>query len=177
MTNSSKQTASQKAELARLRAEKAAAAKKKADAKQKAKSVEFTEHPKLEVASSAPQAEENKTHRTIEELMQSLGFGEGPSFKRKLAAFFVSAALSFGAGYAIGTVAGYAIVAIATLGGSVLWAWLIMLLAIMLSIYAGIKIGGAAANYILSNQIDKDIAAAKNKVTGWFAKKPLTIAA
>lgn len=91
-----------------------------------------------------------------------------PSGKRTFAAFFVTVSMSFGTGYGIGTLAGYAITAIATLGGSVLWSYLLMILALMLSMYAGMKIGQHVGGYILSGQIDHDLIAAKNKVCGWF---------
>lgn len=107
-----------------------------------------------------------------EAVMKLFGFGEddgGPSWKRKLAAFFASALLASGAGYVIGTLAGYAMVGIAALGGSVLWAYLILIVALILSFYAGLKIGQHVGNYVLSGQVDRDIVAAKNKITGWFS--------
>lgn len=106
-----------------------------------------------------------------EAFMKLLGVDENaPSWKRKLAAFFAVGVVAYGIGYGIGTLAGYAIAGIAALGGSVLWSYLIMITALIVSLYAGVKVGQYLGNYILSGQIDADIGAIKNKVTGWFKR-------
>ena len=112
-------------------------------------------------------------------VMKFLGFGDdnpdAPSWKRKLAAFFSSVVLATGAGTAIGWLAGNAVVGIATLGGSVLWSYLILLVGMIASVYAGAKIAQYVGNYVLSGQVDKDIVRAKDTVLGWFGKAKAAI--
>jgi hypothetical protein len=126
------------------------------------------------IAASAPEEKISESERIAaavsESIMKLFGFGTdaGPSWKRRMVAFFATVMLAGGAGYAIGTLAGYCIVGIASLGGSMLWAYLIMVIALLLAAYAGMKIGQVVGNYVLSGQIDADIASVKNKVTGWF---------
>jgi hypothetical protein len=115
----------------------------------------------------------------LADMFRSTGLEFEPSWKRKLATWFTCAALSFGVGYTIGTLASWAIVGIATLGGSLLWSYLIITMALILAVYAGLKVGQHVGNYILSGKIDHDLVAAKNKVVGWFtpAPKVITVAA
>lgn len=192
----------QQKELERLRAEKqTAAAKFKAglekDLKEQFEGTKQTLNEKVEdlhqaaddmsetnffAASSQPE-EESLMERTKQAAMEMLMRGAGllsdvgPSWKRYLGAFFASAVLAYGAGHIIGTLAGYAMVGIASLGGSLLWAWLIMIIATILSIYVGMKIGQHVGNYILSGQIDRDVVGAVNKVKSWFGRKEVVIAA
>jgi hypothetical protein len=179
MSKSSTQTASitneQIAELTKLRAEKEIA---------EALAKTEQETPELKVADSAPQEEEfsfgdKMKMQMLMGIMKLAEFSsglEGVSTKRKLAAFFGSILVSGAAGYAIGSLAGYAIAGVMALGGSVLWAYLILIIALILGAYAGMKIGQHVGNYILSGKIDKDIVAAKNKFLGFFKSKPLIVA-
>lgn len=114
---------------------------------------------------------ENLAAAAQQAIMKLMGFDEnyqGPSWKRKLAAFFSVMVLAFGAGYLIGQLAGYAMVGIMMYTGSTLLMYLVFALAMILSVYVGMKIGQHVGNYILSGKIDQDLAAAKAKVTGWF---------
>ncbi len=134
------------------------------------------------VAASAPthigaKAEDiaARFHEAVKQMLASTG-AEAIGWKRQFVAFFSTIILSAGAGYVIGTLAGYAIAGIAVLGGSLLWAYLTMVIAAVLAFYSGLKIGQYVGNYVLSGQVDKDLASAKSKVGGWFssAKSMLT---
>lgn len=167
-----------------VKAEQAAALAKMRREKEIAEALAKTEQPKIEIPefvadSVAPSllSAENMAD-AVKQMLDRLGLsGEGPSMKRKLAALFATIILSAGAGYAIGSIASYIIIGIATLGGSILWAYLTLVIALLLAFYAGAKIGQHVGNYILSGQIDRDVIKVKNKVTGWFKSKPLVVAA
>lgn len=176
----STQTPEQVAALNELRAAKA---KTKADHAAQVAAAEAAMPPFVASSTHAGIAADALSTRIREAINSMLGYGEDsamPSWKRKLSAFFGAILLSGAAGYAIGTLAGYAIVGVASLGGSILWAYLIMVIALILAAYAGFKIGEVVGNYVLSGQIDKDLKAAKAKVTGWFTfgkSEPKLIAA
>jgi hypothetical protein len=125
-----------------------------------------TEQP---AAANVEPKEDAVRQAAMEAVMKLFGVDENaPSFKRQMAALFASILLSVGAGYVIGQIAGYAIIGILALGGSMLWAYLIMILATLLAMYAGMKIGQYVGNYVLSGQVDEDIAKAKDAVSdGW----------
>lgn len=165
-----KRTAAQQAELDRLRAEKSAATEQViADA--------VAPKSKLELTQENIEAQ---AHKLVSQLRSAFGFDteEGmPSFKRKMAAFFATIILAGGAGYGIGTIAGYAMAGIYLMSGSMLLAYLVMIMAVLLSAYVGMKIGQVVGNYVLSGQIDHDIKRAKNMVTRLFKREPKLAAA
>lgn len=170
-------------QIAVLNEMRAAKAKTKADLAAKVAAAEAAMPPFVASSTHAGIGADALSARIRESINDMLGFGEGsamPGWKRKLAAFFSSCMLAYGAGYAIGTVAGYAIVGIASMGASVLWSYLIMIVAALLALYAGMKIGQYVGNYILSGKIDDHAVAVKNKVVGWFTfgeSKPKLLAA
>jgi hypothetical protein len=147
---------------------------------EKAKAIVDAAAPKVEVKADVPVAPvtpepaaanvgavvDETQGQFIQRMLDSL-----PSGKRAIASLAVSVLLSAGAGYGIGTIAGYAIVGVAALSGALLWQWVIFILAIALGAYVGMKIGQHVGNYILSGQIDKDAAACWDTVTGWFSSK------
>lgn len=94
-----------------------------------------------------------------------------PSWKRQLAAFFGSIVLAGGTGYLVGQVAGWMMLGCFALTGSIFMTYLVMLGAILLSAYAGLKIAERVGNYVLSGQVDRDFIKAKTFVTGFFEPK------
>jgi len=94
-----------------------------------------------------------------------------PSGKRALAAFFVPFTVSFGVGYGIGQLCQYAIGVIATYSTAAAWPIVVMILGAMLAIYAGFKIGQHLGGYIITGQIDRDVARAWNWVFGAKGEK------
>lgn len=102
---------------------------------------------------------------------------ELPSEKRIIAATALTFSLSFTAGYMIGIVTDVIATAALMLTGSVFIWFVIWMLALIGSIYAGMKIGQHVGYYVLSGQIDKDIASVKNKVTGLFGSVKAKFAA
>lgn len=136
-----------------------------------------TEQPEVKIAASAP-TEELTMEERINKAMELLGITEDTlSWKRKLAAVLLTAALSFGAAYSIGSLAMYAVIGIAVLEGSMLMTVLVYTLAMLAACYAGLKIAEHVSDYVLSGQIDRDIVRAKNWVTGFFRKDetPITV--
>ena len=134
--------------------------------------------PSHPLPSDVEQATDAKIKAQIDRAMAFLSstFGvaqEGmPTWKRTLAAYFAAMVIAGGAGYGIGCLAGYAMIGCFALTGSLFLMYLIMVLAILLSAYAGMKIGQYVGNYVLSGQIDRDVVRAKNWVTGFFKSKP-----
>lgn len=120
-----------------------------------------------------------KLEAALQEAFGSRTYGDVvlPSAKRVAVATFAVIALSGAAGYGIGTIAAYAMVGVMTLTGSTLLTYLILVVAMLLAAYVGFKIGEHVGNYILSGQIDRDIVAVKNKVTGWFGLSKAKLAA
>lgn len=88
--------------------------------------------------------------------------------KRKALAFILSVACSAGGGYLLGNVAGYAIAGIATLGGSMFWAFMIAILAIVTSYYMGGYIARNVFSYVADARIDKDYEAVKSTLINWY---------
>jgi hypothetical protein len=166
-------TAAQQKELDKMRAEKAARAKNKAQV------IEPVQ------AASAPPEEVSEVDRIAAAvqatIMKMMGFGEtdpnAPSWKRRLASFFACVICTSVAGSAISTLAGYAMVGIAMLSASVLWAYLIMILSAVAVFYAGLKVFQHVGGYISTGQIDKDIVSVKDKIVGWFKPKQIQVAA
>lgn len=103
---------------------------------------------------------------SIESILASM-----PSGKRALAAFFVPFTVSFGVGYGIGQLCQYAIGVIATYSTAAAWPIVVMILGAMLAIYAGFKIGQHLGGYIITGQIDRDVARAWNWAFGGKGEK------
>ena len=101
---------------------------------------------------------------------------ELPSWKRNVAAFALSMAACAGTGYVISTITAYAIAGIAVFNGSMFLTFFVFALALLVSVYAGLKLSEKVTNYVMSGQIDRDIVAAKNKVLGWFGKRNEVVA-
>ena len=157
-------TPEQQAELTRLR---------------KAKAARLADTVNVTAESVAPPTDAEQAEMTkaaaFAALMDFMGFGDdyqGPSWKRKLAAVLGSAVLAFGAGYIVGELLTYMIVGVYVMTGSALLAYLLMMLGLLLAMYAGMKIGQAVGNYVLSGQIDRDIVRVKDTVRGWFKRAP-----
>lgn len=95
-----------------------------------------------------------------------------PTWKRTACAFFASIACSVGIALVISEVAEYTVLGILTsTSASLMFAFVIYMLAMIIAIYASMKVSQYIGNYVLSGQIDKDIVRAKNKVTGWFKRE------
>lgn len=91
-----------------------------------------------------------------------------PTWKRTMVAAVLSMASAFGCGYLIGQVTGMLMVGVLTATGSSFLAWIVFVLGCLVAMYAGMKIAGKVANYVMTEQIDRDIAAVSNKVRGWL---------
>ena len=166
-----KKAAEQKAEEDAA-AEDAALAAKLLEEYKAAKAAEATIVVDELVGHDKPAFTEERERKAFEKIMgvvSGLGLVTGNvGWKRQLIAFIVSSTISMGAGYLIGVVASMAIVAVATLAGAFVWQCLIMFVALMLALYAGLKSAQTVGKYITSGDIDRDVVNMKNKVVGFF---------
>lgn len=93
-----------------------------------------------------------------------------PTWKRSL----VCAIASFAVGFLIGALARVVIetlvIAVAMSTGSIALCWAIYILGWIMAVYLAFAAGRAVTQYIMSGSVDKDIAAVKGKVSGWFGK-------
>ncbi len=105
----------------------------------------------------------------LNEALHNIGF-ETPTWKRVLAANVLAIGCSAGAGYVIASIASYTAAGILVLTGSTFLVFMTFMLAILVSVYTGLKISQHVGNYVLSGQIDRDIVVAKNKVIGLFER-------
>lgn len=96
-------------------------------------------------------------------------FESMPSGKRMLAACLATFTTAGVVGYGIRQLVDYGIAVIATYSTAAAWPIIIMVLGAIISIYISLKIGKHLGNYILSGQIDRDVASAWNWMFG--AKK------
>lgn len=124
--------------------------------------------PRTPKPAAAPQADKAWFQPTLDDI-----FDQMPSGKRVFAASAVSFILAFGAGYTIGVIAEIVAMGILVLTGSMLLYFVTWAIAILLSFYAGMKIGQHVGMYVLSGQIDRDIVSAKDYVKGLFSSKPV----
>jgi Flp pilus assembly protein TadB len=167
--------AAAKAEAERVEAEAVAAreaeAKKQAARDKRAANKVLREQAAAAqtVVGNDPASFEDRFHSLLGDMAASLTL-DLPSWKRTVCAFLATAALSVGAGYLIGQIAAYAIVGVMMLGAPMAIAWLIYALALVLSLYAGIKIGQYVGNYVLSGQIDRDVSRAWGGVKSLFTR-------
>jgi len=106
----------------------------------------------------------------IDDFLKRFGL-QAPSWKRIACAVVLVAALAYGAGTLIGTLATYMVVGAFMFTGSMFVVWSIYILAILLALYAGLKIGQHVGNYVLSGQIDRDLSSAWNWTKSLFGSK------
>lgn len=112
--------------------------------------------------------------KLIREACDSLGVPV-PSWKRVVITYVAAMC----AGYGLGTlfILVDALLLSSLMATSVFLYWAVWAVGLLLTLYAGFKLGNAIGNYIMSGQIDRDIAVAKNKVSGWFKRTPALAAA
>jgi len=153
--------AAQQAELKRLRAEK-----RKATAAAKAEA---------QVAQPFdPKAEARKRMDAMASAVDAiLADFQAPSWKRVIAATVISLVLAAGAGWMIGTLTGMLIVSAIALTGMAWIGWVIWALGMLITFYAGAKIGRQVGGYIMRGDIDRHIVAVKDRFVGLFTSKPV----
>lgn len=95
-----------------------------------------------------------------------------PTWKRTVTAAVLSIAAASGCGYMIGQVLSALTIGVLAMTGSSFLAYVIVVLGCLVSFYVGMKVGNKVATYVMTQQIDRDIAAVKNKVFGWLSFGP-----
>lgn len=100
-------------------------------------------------------------------------FSALPSGKRWMATMLATFGVSAGVGYGVNQLVNYGIAVIATYSTAAAWPILIAVLGAIIAVYASFKIGQHLGGYILSGQIDRDVASAWNWMFG-SSKKEVT---
>ena len=95
-----------------------------------------------------------------------------PSWKRAVFAFVVGATAAAGFGWLVGTVAGYAMIGVLAMSHSMSLVYLIYALAMLLAVYGGMKVSQKVGGYIVSGNIDRDIAKGWGWVKSKFTREP-----
>lgn len=105
----------------------------------------------------------DRLNEAYQDVMSSFAL---PTWKRTLVASVLSIAAACGSGYVLGQITGMLMVGVLTVTGSSFLAWIVFVLGCLAAAYAGMKIAGKVANYVMTEQIDRDIAAARDSVLG-----------
>ena len=100
-----------------------------------------------------------------------------PSGKRALIAFFASVSASVGTVYSIQLLISYAVAGVLALSGSIMLSTVISILGLLISFASAYYAGSVVFTAIVSGSIDAKFGAVKNKVTGLFARRPISVAA
>lgn len=115
-----------------------------------------------------------KMKALVDDTYKTLGI-PAPSWQRTLLTFCAS----FLAGYGIGML--FNLIDVLLLSSlmsiSMFLYWTVWVIGLALALYAAFKVGQALGSYIVFGDIDRDIARAKNTVTGWFKRSPPALAA
>jgi hypothetical protein len=98
-----------------------------------------------------------------DQLLKDLGVS---SWKRATVAFISSLAAAGAVGYGVAAVTEVAMISALLLTGSGFVAFMVWLLGCLVAVYAGLKISGKVARYIIDEQIDRDLARARDVVVG-----------
>lgn len=112
----------------------------------------------------------------INKLTKRLGLGLS---YRKVIAWFIAMLASAGLGYLIGWLIEPLLLGCLVTGSMFLF-WFIAILAAVVAFIAGMEVGGAIYNYIVTEKIDAHYNVAKSFVLGWFKpsdKAPVVAAA
>lgn len=130
----------------------------------------------VKAAQPQPVAANIDEEMTLREMFATFGV-QLPSWKRTLLAFVTS----FAVGYLIGSVAAalinLAFAGAAVLGMNLFFIYIIALMLIIGAIYLAIKASQRIVMYFQTGDIDRDLVAAKEKVTGFFRRAPKEIVA
>lgn len=121
---------------------------------------------------STTEAAFDRLNAAYQDVMASFAL---PTWKRTLVATVLSMLSAFGAGYLIGQVTGMLMIGALAVTGSSFLAWTVFVLGCVVAMYAGMKIAGKVATYVMTEQIDRDIASARDsvvnasrRVAGWL---------
>lgn len=121
-----------------------------------------------------PEQEEAARHARVMAAAEAfLGEFQLPSWKRVVCGVVLGGLLAFGTGYVIGTIAAVVIAGVVALTGLAWLGWVIYALALVISMWAGAKVGMSGFNYVASFKVDDHASALKNKVLGLFKSKPV----
>lgn len=109
---------------------------------------------------------------------------ELPSKRRVIVSLIASFIVGAGIGYFGGHLLGMLVAGALVLTGSAFLSMLVYILGLCLLAYAGFVAGRKVAQYILTSNVDSDLAAvrntlggAKDRVFGWFKSEPKAVAA